>query len=441
MGLIIGLVVGIGGCFVVVTGAMSESMPAAVMGSVRQAVVQVIATASLDRGGRSGIEGVKARSIVGSGFAYGGTGYFITTYGVVAGAENIEILLADGRREAAHLVAMDGPSQIAVLQADIPGIVPLRLTAATIRDGSEVVVVAYSVQGIMTIARGLCATPPVAENELPDLVTVTAPMYDGNPGGLVMTSDGELAGMLLGKAWFANPVGGDNEGAGAGKFANPTNFLNYYSVPARFITTQWLDWIVRQVIEHRMVRRGWLGLTIEESYLDDGPVVLVKEVTAGGPAEKVGLRSGDRIERFDGRPVRRVVDLIRRIQFNNPGVKVSLGIRRSDRVVDFEIILGESPSQIHEDEHELPYGIGLRVTDQVEGERKGAGVVRVTGVERDSNADRAGLRPGDIVRSANGAAVDSVDRLLEVLAANRASTVMLELAIGDREVRLVLDVP
>src|SRR5262249_11918254 len=109
-----------------------------------------------------------------------------------------------------------------------------------------------------------------------------------------------------------------------------------YAVPGNLVKR-----VSDQIIRTGSVRRGWVGMKIEES--EPGEVRLLALVP-GGPAERAGLLTGDRIVAFDDEPLTSSGPLADGISSTPPGTSVKLGLEREGRRMNISIVLGESPA-------------------------------------------------------------------------------------------------
>jgi serine protease Do len=166
----------------------------------------------------------------------------------------------------------------------------------------------------------------------------------------------------------------------------------------------------------------WLGI-------DTPRGALVSSVEDGGPAAKAGLEAGDVILEFDGRPIASASELPVAVARTAPGKKVELKVWRKNAEQSIDVKLGElEEPQAVADNDSTPEGgrLGLAVRPLTSEERRQTGVeggLLIEGVQG-AGAD-AGLRPGDIVLSANGQQVDNVRELRELVAGKKDHVALL----------------
>ncbi|VDH04750.1 Periplasmic pH-dependent serine endoprotease DegQ precursor [Bordetella trematum] len=111
---------------------------------------------------------------------------------------------------------------------------------------------------------------------------------------------------------------------------------------------------MQDIIEHGAVRRGWLGIEPQDltpelarafRLAPHAEGVIVAGVLRGGPADKSGLRVGDIVQRFDGRPVRDTMLLLRWIAAATPGQAVTLQVLRAGAQREIRVTMGLRPTR------------------------------------------------------------------------------------------------
>ena len=160
-----------------------------------------------------------------------------------------------------------------------------------------------------------------------DFIQTDAAINRGNSGGPMFNLDGDVIGV---NTAIFSPSGGS---VGIG-FAIPSNLASN---------------IIRQLREFGEVRRGWLGVRIqtvneelaEGLRLDEPRGALVASVTTDGPAEKGGIKQGDVILEFNGRPVEEMRKLPRMVAETPIGEEVDVVVWRKGQEETFQVMLGE----------------------------------------------------------------------------------------------------
>jgi serine protease Do len=208
--------------------------------------------------------------------------------------------------------------------------------------------------------------------------------------------------------------------------------------------------VEEQLVKTGRVERGRVGVGIQEvsaalarSFgLDRPRGALVSTVEQGGPAEKGGLKPGDVILSFNGKPIERSSELPPLVAATKPGTKAEMEVWRGGKKQTLGIAVGElqneqvAAAKQPASEHGK-LGLGVRPLNPAE--KKELGVASGLIVEDASGpAARAGIRPGDVITSVNGAPVKSVEELRQLVAKAKDSIALL-VRRGDQNVFVPLD--
>jgi serine protease Do len=187
--------------------------------------------------------------------------------------------------------------------------------------------------------------------------------------------------------------------------------------------------IADSLLAQGRVVRGFLGIGIQDLDSDlaralklpDTHGVLVTETQSGGAAEKAGLRARDVIVKVDGEPVDSTGRLRNVIASKGANVKATLAVIREGKPVSLDVMLSEMPEQAvtsTKGEATASPTLGMklapldeRLRRQLRIEADAPGKIVVVGVEPNSRAADAGLRPGDILVELDGKPLSSVDQV------------------------------
>ena len=355
-------------------------------------------------------------------------GHVLTNHHVVANAREITVTLKDGRRLPAELIGSDQATDIALLKVESRNLVALEIgDSDRLRVGDYVVAIGNPFGLGQTVTSGIVSAlgrSGINNEGYEDFIQTDASINPGNSGGALVTLDGRLVGI---NTAILSPAGG-NIGIG---FAVPSNMAVA---------------VMKQLIEHGEVRRGRIGIAIQDVTPDLAEALglgalrgaVIGNVEAGSSAERAGLRIGDVVTAVDGRPVHGSADLRNRIGLTPAGTDVRLTVARGNgiREVTVRIEAGGrgGSSQLAGTAFE---GASLRNASRQEVREIGSSGVIVDGVTPGSRAARAGLRSGDMIMAINRMPVTSLDDIRRWIS-DRHTTLAVELVRSGSRLLLII---
>nr|VFJ93169.1 MAG: serine protease DegS [Candidatus Kentron sp. H]VFJ94050.1 MAG: serine protease DegS [Candidatus Kentron sp. H]VFK00714.1 MAG: serine protease DegS [Candidatus Kentron sp. H] len=273
-----------------------------------------------DRSGR-GSTRKRIETSLGSGVIVDRKGYILTNHHVIAGADEIKVMLQDGRSTQAKVVGTDPDTDLAVLRIKLdklPAVVLGRSKA--LRVGDVVLAIGNPFGVGQTVTMGIVSATGrdrLGINTFEDFIQTDAAINPGNSGGALINPHGELIGINT--AIFSKS--GGSQGIG---FAIPVSLARD---------------VMEQIIEHGFVARSWLGIDAQditpklaESFrLKNTDGVLVAGVLRRGPADVAGMIPGDVITHVGKAPVKDAHDLLNIIARIRPESTAALRIVRDGR--------------------------------------------------------------------------------------------------------------
>jgi serine protease Do len=373
---------------------------------------------------------------LGSGFIIDRAGYILTNRHVIDDADSIRVNLADGKQYEAKLVGKDARTDVALLKIETTEpLTVLELGDSDSEDLGEWVMAIgnpFGLTGTVTVGVVSFKGRPLtlgAQGTSVEMIQTDASINPGNSGGPLINTKGQVIGINT-----LIITQGAMQSAGVG-FAVPINSAKE---------------ILTQLREHGKVVRGWLGIKIQvitedlakSLHLPDTKGAYVSDVTAGSPAEKAGVKAEDVVVGVDAVKVETREALTSYVASKAPGTTVKLQVLRGGSLTTVPVTLGTFPEEIEnggeesQPEQKAALGMSLRtltpdIAERLDVPRGTRGVV-VTEVEGGSTAEEAGLQRGDVIVTANGKAVESVEQFeAEIAKAKAEGLVRLRVRRGN----------
>ena len=368
---------------------------------------------------------------LGSGFIVKPDGVILTNAHVVADANEVIVKLSDKREFKAKVLGSDKLADVAVLKIDAKDLPTVKIgDPQRARVGEWVVAIGSPFGFENTVTAGIVSAKSRTlpdEGYVPFLQTDVA-INPGNSGGPLFNTQGEVIGIN-------SQIYSRSGGFQGLSFAIPID-----------VAMQ----VEQQLITQGKVRRGLLGIQVGEVSFDlakslgmDKPAgALVGAIERDGPADKAGLEPGDVITQLGGVAIANANELPPRVAEMAPGSRVNLTVLRQGKPHELSVTLGELKSEpATAQAGPVEKGkLGIAVRPLSPQERSQAKVAQGLVVEQvePGPAQQAGLQPGDIILSANGALVDSVDQL-RAKASQSHKQLALQVLRGNSRVYVPID--
>ena len=270
---------------------------------------------------------------LGSGVIISANGLILTNHHVIQEADAIKVFLNNGRSLDARVLGADSDADIAVLKVDATDLPTIPVAhSADVRVGDVALAIGNPFGVGQTVTMGIISATGrnhLGINTFENFIQTDAAINPGNSGGALVDARGNLIGINT--AIFSKS--GGYQGIG-------------FTIPSDLAIG-----VMKQIIKHGRVIRGWLGVAGEDVTpalarafgLKTVKGVLISAVLRDGPADQAGVRPGDVITEINGRELKNAYDILNIVSVLRPGSKVSLDGLRGSTPFSAEVVLAERP--------------------------------------------------------------------------------------------------
>lgn len=261
---------------------------------------------------------------LGSGVIMDASGYILTNYHVVENADLVEVWLQTGQRYHAILIGHDVLTDLAVLKVDAVNlpVIPQRVDMASL-SGDIVLAIGNPLNLGQTVTQGIISATGrngLSSTNYSQFLQMDAAINEGNSGGALVNTNGELVGINSRKFTQRNPQ------------------LNvqgiFFAIPYQLASK-----IMHKIIEHGRVVRGWLGVQTR-LVLSNTNGFQITAIVKGSPAHLAGLNVGDFVYQIDETPVTSIEQALDLVAETQPGKVINMHLTRenTDLVVPVKIV-------------------------------------------------------------------------------------------------------
>jgi Do/DeqQ family serine protease len=271
------------------------------------------------------------QSGLGSGVIVSPAGYILTNNHVIEEADQIEVVLNDGRRSAAQVIGTDPETDLAILKIELTELPVITLgNSDALSVGDPVLAIGNPFGVGQTVTSGIVSAlgrTQLGINTFENFIQTDAAINPGNSGGALVDTSGHLMGINT--AIYSRS--GGSMGIG---FAIPTSTARS---------------VLEAIVRDGQVTRGWIGVEpqdltpeLAESFgLASGSGVIITGVLQNGPAAQAGIRPGDVITSVAGREVNNVAQLLSAVAALKPGSPATLDLVRKDGKSQVDVTPGK----------------------------------------------------------------------------------------------------
>jgi serine protease Do len=369
---------------------------------------------------------------VGSGFIVSSDGVILTNAHVVDGADEVTVKLTDKREFTAKVLGADKTDDIAVLKIAAHNLPYVKIgDSKTTKVGEWVVAIGQPFGFENTVTAGIVSAKArsLPGDSYVPFIQTDAAVNPGNSGGPLFNLRGEVIGV---NSQIFSRSGGFQGLA----FAVPID-----------VAMQVKD----EIQQHGSVSHGRLGVAVQEVNqalaqnfgLKSPSGALVASVEKGSPGEKAGLEPGDVILKFDGKEISRSSDLPPMVSSVKAGTRVTLEVWRNGSAKELTATVGalnDKTASVSGDRDSLTKGkLGIAVRPLTGEEKRQAELDHGLVVQDVAGAaERAGVRPGDVIVAVNNTPVKSVDELKSLIDKSGKTVALL---VQRNDARIFIPVP
>jgi len=275
----------------------------------------------------------RRQTSLGSGVIVSPEGYVITNHHVIEGADDIQLVLSDGRRVSARVRGTDPESDLAVLKTDAVGLPAMTFANSDNVQVGDVVLAIGNPFGLgNTVTLGIVSALGrnyLGVNRFEDFIQTDAAINPGNSGGALIDAAGNLVGI---NSTIYSQSGGSLGIA--------------FSIPVSLARN-----VFEQIVKDGEVTRGWLGIQPEPVTAEVAKAlalakpegVVIRSMQPGGPAERAGMKELDVVLEIAGKTTRSVPQLLARIAELPPGSVAKVRVTRAGHDVEVDVTVGKRP--------------------------------------------------------------------------------------------------
>ncbi len=347
----------------------------------------------------------------GSGVIISADGCILTNNHVVENAKEVTVTIGERDEYKAQVIGRDPKTDLAVLKINPKENLPMALLGDSdqLNVGDWVLAIGNPFGLSHTVTSGIVSAKGrvIGAGPYDNFIQTDASINPGNSGGPLYNMKGEVVGINTAIIPYGQGIG--------------------FSIPINTAKP-----LIPQLVDKGEVTRGYLGVSIQpltpdlakSLKLEETKGALVSDVTPGSPAAKAGIQPGDVIMSFDKKTVEDARALSSLVADTPVGREVSVTVFRDGQKQKLPVVVGKFPSEkSKEGPATLPshgkWGLQLQdLNPQVAGRlgiKAGQGVM-VAGTQSGSPAERAGLRPGDMILEINREPVHSVEGARQLVA-------------------------
>lgn len=274
----------------------------------------------------------RMESSLGSGVIVSKDGFILTNNHVVRGADQIVVLLHDGREAQASIIGNDPDTDLAVLRVDLDNLAPINIGNPSKARVGDVALAIGNPFGVgQSVSQGIVSATGrgLGLNTFENFLQTDAAINPGNSGGALIDTYGNLLGIN-------SAILNESSSVGIG-----------FAIPADTAMR-----VMQDIVKHGKVIRGWLGVQAQQLApdvatrlgLNPPRGMIITDIHINGPAHLAGLRPGDIITHINGQLVgdgRQGTNIIADLM---PGDSIHVDLVRNGEKISVTTVAGTRPS-------------------------------------------------------------------------------------------------
>lgn len=362
-------------------------------------------------------------------------GVILTNDHVIRNASLVTVTLNDGRRLKAKIIGSDSATDVAVLKIDAKNLKSLPVGDSDQTEVGDFVMAIGNPFGLNSFGNSQSATFGIVSAKqrsdlniegIENFIQTDAAINPGSSGGALINANGELIGINT----AIISLHGGNVGIG---FAIPINMARD---------------VAQQIIKYGSVNRGLMGIFVQHltpelaqamGYPESLQGALIAQVNTGSPAEKAGLKPGDIILSINDTDITQATQVKTTVSLLRAGSNVKIKIKRKGQAMTLTATVTDMKKQEQQMQAANPflYGLSLREFEQDSPLHGHIAGVQIVGASENSAGWRAGLRPGDVIISANHKPIkESKD--LQTIASEKQKQLLVQVLRGSGALYIII---
>lgn len=337
---------------------------------------------------------------LGSGFIISESGYIVTNYHVIKGADQIKVVMHDKKEYEAKVIGTDPMTDLALIKIKADNLQPLEFGSSNdMSVGSWVVAIGSPFGLEQTVTAGIISAKGriIGSGPFDDFIQTDASINPGNSGGPLLNLDGEVIGINTAIVRSGQGIG--------------------FAIPSDMATG-----IIEQLTSNKTVQRGWLGVSILDYVAEEGSDekiakgVYVDRVFDGEPAARAGIKAGDIIFQINDKPISTRRDLQITIAGSAVGQRVDVHVLRDGKEKKIPVKLGKRSETgvvaMEQPDNYETFGMRLKTLDDETAKKYGYGEhikgLVVMDIQQDSRIAGTMVRHGDILIKMNNVNIETM---------------------------------